>query len=170
MICGLDLSLRSTGVALISEQEPMTWTITSKPPQTVIEVAQLIVKQVLSIAQRDKEVTFFIEDYSFGKFGTSSSVTALIELTGIITYELHKNNLTYFKIPPTILKKYLTGKGNAKKEQMLVFALEKYGIHFNSSDECDAFALADLGLAFLTGKNLKGKNLDKKILDFMQKL
>lgn len=170
VIVGLDISLRSTGVALFTEGEHITWAVTSKPPQTVFDVAQSIQKHLLPIIQRDKQAVIFIEDYAFGSFGTSSSVTALIELTGVIVFWLRTLGIRYYKIPPTIVKKHLCGKGNVKKEQMLLHAYKEYGISFANSDECDAFVLADIGYAFLNGKNINDKSLDKKVLDFLAKL
>lgn len=55
-----------------------------------------------------------IEGYSYGSF--SSSVIQLAENGGILRYRLIGFN--YKDIPPTVVKKNATGKGNAKKDQM----------------------------------------------------
>jgi Holliday junction resolvasome RuvABC endonuclease subunit len=56
-----------------------------------------------------------IEDYSFGSKGR---VFNLAENCGILKYMLYKNGYRFFTVPPTVVKKFATGKGNATKEKM----------------------------------------------------
>jgi Holliday junction resolvasome RuvABC endonuclease subunit len=72
---------------------------------------------VLSILSgfNKENVTILIEDYSFGSKG---KVFNLAENCGLLKYMLYKNEYKFFGIAPTVVKKYATGKGNAKKEQM----------------------------------------------------
>lgn len=72
---------------------------------------------VLSILSgfNKENVTILIEDYSFGSKG---KVFNLAENCGLLKYMLYKNEYRFFGIAPTVVKKYATGKGNAKKEQM----------------------------------------------------
>lgn len=62
-----------------------------------------------------REVTILIEDYSFGSKGR---VFNLAENCGILKYMLYKAGYNFFTVPPTVIKKYATGKGNATKEKM----------------------------------------------------
>lgn len=62
-----------------------------------------------------REVTILIEDYSFGSKGR---VFNLAENCGILKYMLYKAGYKFFTVPPTVVKKYATGKGNATKEKM----------------------------------------------------
>lgn len=57
-----------------------------------------------------------VEDYSMGSKG---KVFHIAENTGILKYLLWKYNVPFITVPPTQIKKFATGKGNAKKEQML---------------------------------------------------
>ena len=52
-------------------------------------------------------------------------------------------------MPPTILKKFITGKGNAKKEDIKLALYKKYQKEFKNSDEADAYALTMFGLKYL---------------------
>ena len=58
----------------------------------------------------------FLEGYAFGAKG---NVFNIAENTGILKYKLQQLGNQYMVIPPTEVKKYATGKGNAKKEMML---------------------------------------------------
>ena len=62
-----------------------------------------------------EEITILIEDYSFGSKGR---VFNLAENCGILKYMLYKRGYKFFTVPPTVVKKFATGKGNATKEKM----------------------------------------------------
>lgn len=47
-------------------------------------------------------------------------------------------------IPPMTLKKYAAGKGNAKKQEMLMQIYKRWGIEFNDDNAADSYALARL--------------------------
>lgn len=56
-----------------------------------------------------------IEDYSFGSKGR---VFNLAENCGLMKYMLYKDNWRFHTFPPSVIKKYATGKGNADKQKM----------------------------------------------------
>ena len=49
----------------------------------------------------------------------------------------------YVGVPVATLKKHATGKGNAKKPQMIQAAKDASGLNLSSSDEADAYWVAD---------------------------
>lgn len=57
----------------------------------------------------------YIEDYAMGAKG---KVFGIGENTGILKHVLWNNNIPYKTIPPTVIKKFATTKGNANKNQM----------------------------------------------------
>ena len=59
----------------------------------------------------------FIEGYAFATSGTSH-VRSIAENTGLLKHKLHKIKVPTKSVPPTVIKKYATGKGNANKELM----------------------------------------------------
>lgn len=66
----------------------------------------------------------FIEDYSYGSTGR---VFHIAENTGILKYHLFKYHFQIETIPPTVIKKIATGKGNANKEAMQTSFIEETG-------------------------------------------
>jgi Holliday junction resolvasome RuvABC endonuclease subunit len=48
------------------------------------------------------------------------------------------------QIPPMTLKKYATGKGTAKKQEMLLQMYKRWGVEFNDDNAADSYALARL--------------------------
>lgn len=63
-------------------------------------------------------------------------------LNSVIPFEDHLR--TPLQIPPMTLKKYAAGKGNAKKQEMLMQIYKRWGIEFNDDNAADSYALARL--------------------------
>ena len=59
----------------------------------------------------------FIEGYAFATSG-KSYVRSVAENSGLLKHKMYKANQTFTSIPPTVIKKYATGKGNANKDLM----------------------------------------------------
>lgn len=57
----------------------------------------------------------YLEDYAFAATGR---VFNIAENTGILKHKLKVNKFKFETIPPTVIKKEATGKGNANKELM----------------------------------------------------
>ena len=55
------------------------------------------------------------------------------------------------QIPPMTLKKYAAGKGNAKKQEMLMQIFKRWGIEFNDDNAADSYALARLASGNILG-------------------
>jgi Holliday junction resolvasome RuvABC endonuclease subunit len=56
------------------------------------------------------------------------------------------------QIPPMTLKKYAAGKGNAKKQEMLMQIYKRWGIEFNDDNAADSYALARLASGNFLGE------------------
>ena len=67
------------------------------------------------------------------------------------------------QIPPMTLKKYATGKGTAKKQEMLLQIYKRWGVEFNDDNAADAYALGRLA----TGSAIDAveKDVQTKIKD-----
>lgn len=74
---------------------------------------------------KNEEHYILIEDYSFGSKGR---VFNLAENCGLMKYLLYKNGYKFFTVPPTVVKKYATGKGNADKQKMYDAFYELTGV------------------------------------------
>lgn len=73
-----------------------------------------------------------VEDYAFAAKG---KVFNIAENTGLLKHQLWRFQKSFQTIPPTVIKKFATGKGNSNKEAMYEAFLKETG--------CDLLALFD---------------------------
>ena len=59
----------------------------------------------------------FIEGYAFATSG-KSYVRSVAENSGLLKHKMYKEKQAFTSIPPSVIKKYATGKGNANKDLM----------------------------------------------------
>lgn len=154
--CGLDLSLTATGLVVVNgDCEVVSQElITSKEKEIgrVVEIAELVMRTLRSLSVKP---AVFMEGYSFG-IGRMGQTFSLGELGGVVKAYLHNNGFVWSSIPPTSLKKFITGKGGAKKEQMLLQTYKRYGVEFSDNNLCDAF-----GLSVMCFKHFRRNNIGK---------
>lgn len=87
-----------------------------------------------------------IEGYSFGgKFNNSLQY----ELGSCIRMKLYQDEVMFVEVPPTSLKKFVTGKGNAKKDLMLLAVYKRWDFDTEDDNEADAYGLAQFGRAIV---------------------
>lgn len=89
-----------------------------------------------------------IEGYAFaGKFINYVQY----ELGSVIRMALWERGYSFVEVPPTSLKKFVTGKGNAKKDLMLLNVYKRWEFDTDDDNEADAYGLAQFGRA-MTGE------------------
>ena len=71
----------------------------------------------------------YLEDYAFAATGRVFNIG---ENTGILKQQLRSNGFRYTTIPPTVIKKEATGKGNANKELMYETFLAETNVDLQS--------------------------------------
>lgn len=165
-ILGLDLSLTSTGYCVL-EDGKIKEIGTIKPKTRGMERIECIDIGIDDICAENHVIDLVvIEGYSFGSKNTHAHSTG--ELGGIVKYNYWKGNYKTIIVPPTCLKKFVTGKGNAPKDVMMMKTLAKYGIEFNNNNECDAYCLAKMGQAYLEGTEIKYEQESLKKMEVLK--
>jgi len=112
---------------------------------------------IFDIYNRYQPEHVFIEDYSFASTGR---VFNIAENCGILKFNLWKNGITYSTIPPTVVKKTATGKGNSNKYAMELAFKEQTGFNIRThlqlsesvsnpvSDIIDSYYVTKAGLTY----------------------
>jgi Holliday junction resolvasome RuvABC endonuclease subunit len=76
--------------------------------------------------------------------GIDSFVT-VVECSTLVRMALYERGLPWYEVPPTVLKKWTTGKGNSDKVVVGQHIEKRWGFRNENSDIMDAYALARLG-------------------------
>lgn len=68
-----------------------------------------------------------------------------------IRMELYARGIKYLEVAPAALKKYASGKGNTKKDELAVHIFKQWGFEHPSDNVRDAFVLAQIARAVRMG-------------------
>jgi len=146
-VMGLDASLTSSGIAIVSAADAEL-----KHHQVITvnkrDMARLkaIREEVNELIHRHSVKLVSLEGYAFARANQAHQIG---ELGGTLKLFFFDNDIPFIIITPGQVKKYATGKGNAKKPEMAVGVYKKWGVEFPTDDETDAFVLAKIGEALV---------------------
>lgn len=155
---GIDQSLTGFALTVLSVDEPskhITWVY--KSPYFGIERLVDIRTWLLdSMNYIEYELDMDIVDIAMeGTVLASHSALVLGELSATVRlaiYDRFDGDLRFpLKVPPMTLKKYAAGKGNAKKQEMLMQIYKRWGIEFSDDNAADSYALARLVAGSIDG-------------------
>ena len=141
-ILGIDPSTKSGVVVVSGNGDLIDSKIITFPDARGFKRLQLIAKSFHSIVTHHNPSLIVIEGYAYGNAHT---LVTLVEIGTIIRHTLFSHGLSWYDVPPSKLKKFTTGKGNAKKDEMAVHVKDRWGFTSKSNDVVDAYALAQLG-------------------------
>lgn len=142
---GLDLSLTSTGVAMIHGDAITVRRVKSTATQgdTSDTAARLdrIVAEILGSIPLAEHTHVAIEGPSYGSVGVGQHVRG--GLWWLVRTHLARAGVDTLIAAPTTVKKYATGKGNASKDAVLAAVIKRYPqVDVTGNDEADALVLA----------------------------
>lgn len=140
---GIDQSLTGFAIAIINCDNPEDY---------YVEVFKSKYSGVQRLVDIGNWMTETIDTFVHGKIhdvameGTvlaSHSALVLGELSALVKLELYKRwDILPLQVPPMTLKKYATGKGNSKKQEMLMQIYKRWGVEFNDDNAADAYSLS----------------------------
>jgi crossover junction endodeoxyribonuclease RuvC len=147
---GIDPSSK-TGLAIIDKQGNIinTQDVTTKEkedPQRFSDIAEKIIDEL------QPNDLIAIEGFSYGSKG--KGVSFQYGLGWIIRHLLLERGYEYTEVPPTSVKKFATGKGNTKKDEMVLPIYKKWGFEHTSDNVRDAFVLAQMVKGIYDSSNL----------------
>lgn len=134
----LDLSLTGTGFCCDGHTE--CWRSKLRGHERL----QFILKKLSDAIDKHGVTIIYIEGFSFGSKG--QSVVDLGGLGWLVRHYLWARGITYVNVPPGVLKKYCTGKGNANKNDMIAEAIRRFQFMGSDDNEADAWVLWHLAM------------------------
>lgn len=149
---GIDPSISATGIVVLQESKfnypelKLETEFACPKAASGLERVQLIATHVMELIHQIRPDVIVIEGYSLHT-GHASSIVPLVELGGVLRFMMMLDELKWLDPRATSLKKFVTGKGSAKKDQMMMWVLKRWGHTSISNNTADAYGLACMGLA-----------------------
>jgi crossover junction endodeoxyribonuclease RuvC len=146
-VIGVDLSLASTGVAVVTPGCVTTHTVTSKPTGDALvdRCVRLhgITAQLMDYV-RPGPALVVIEGPAYSR--TQGHQHERSGLWFIVVTACIRSGAHVVEISPTKRMKYATGKGQIAKDKVLAAVLRRYaGVDVDGNDQADALVLAAMG-------------------------
>lgn len=152
---GIDPSLRSSGFAVLQENQVLCTCILNAPKKK--GTARLATIRDLFLEHLPPSVAgACIEGPSYGSVNRADD---LGQLRGMFLLALFDAKIPTTIIPPTVLKKFAS-RGDASKSRMVLSAEEEFGITVTSDDTADALWLARLAQALTEDTHLTRRQLE----------
>lgn len=142
-VMGIDPSLNSTGLALV---DGTLTTLKQKPVDGDYRLVKIRCSIIGAIGGSNRPDLVVCEDLPRNAMG--AGITGQVQ--GVIREVLQGYKVPYLLVSAATLKKFATGKGNAKKPDMRAAWLEYSGDDNPRDDEVDAAWLRELGIYLTT--------------------
>jgi len=142
---GIDLSLTATGLASFQDGVWDTATVRTKADDgsetAYIERVRGIAAKIIAWSDPHDGDVWAIEGPSFGAKG--AAVDRMFGAFHLVMAALIDHHGEPIIVPPTSIKKYATGKGNAGKDEVMLAVSRRYpDAPIHNNDESDAVTIA----------------------------
>ena len=140
---GIDQSLQNTGVVVLDSKGKFVESHTWKPKKLRgSDRLEYFYRKVegLVLAMHLTPTLYAMEGYSYSPY----KMADLGELGGVmkLAFQLSATDLVIY--PPTVVKKFVCGKGNAKKELVMKEVYKRWGFESSDNNLTDAYGIARL--------------------------
>ena len=152
IVLGLDLSLRASGVIKLENDKIINQRLIKSKPTGKLPIDEL--KRLIAIRDEvnvENISLAIIEGIAFG-IRKTTSLSQLSALNYMVREKCYFNKIPFIIVAPTTLKKFITGKGNIKKDVILLEIFKRYDVEFYDDNLGDAYGLAKIGELLLDEK------------------
>jgi Holliday junction resolvasome RuvABC endonuclease subunit len=172
MYLGIDQSLRSSGVAVVTEKQLVQYMGRIVPEKlTGVKRLAAVREAIRDVLAAEPLIKFAaLEGYAYDV--GAGRVFELGEIGAVVKLTLHDAGVPFIIVPPASLKQFVSSSGSATKELMRQAVLKKWGVDVAQDDECDAFGLAQVARSFHLNKGTTRAELEvlKKLRDTDKKI
>jgi len=137
-VMGIDPSLTSTGIAVISGGSLYVQNITTKAKG--MGRLAFLRDTIMDRVEITKPDIIMLEGYSFASRGRGTF--SLGELGGVLRLALYEADQPVHVLSPNSLKLFVTGKGNANKTAVSLALMKRWKVELDQEDQADATGLA----------------------------
>ena len=142
---GIDGSATATGLVVLEAGTKPTLRHEEvvKVGSTGLERCSDIAERLLLVLDRFAPGRVVIEGYGYAN---THSLVTLVEVGTVLRYFLRQKGYRYLEPSANSLKKFVLGKGQGKKDQMLLQVFKRWGHEAKDDNTADAYGLACIGL------------------------
>lgn len=142
-VVGLDLSIAASGICGIDGE---CITVGGKPADGDHRIAWIVEAVVDEAVIPDRIDLVAVEGLAVHGRGHGM---AAAQVMGAVKVALLNLCVPYVEVPPSTLKKYATGKGNANKTEMALALYKRTGLELDDDNQVDAYFLRAAGMQAL---------------------
>lgn len=154
-VLGIDPSTR-TGLAFL-DNGTASFSVLNFPDARGLVRLQSIARGIDSYLEAHPSIDVaVVEGYAFANAHT---LVILVEIGVLFRLALYNLGVPCYIVPPTLLKKWVSGNGRAKKPEMAGAVQKKWGFEAPSNDVVDAYGLARMAEYLSHGHKIPGAEL-----------
>ena len=144
-VAGIDQSVRHTGVCVLDADGNIADLRLIEPSKTLEGSKHLVfIRDSLNeLLKKYALKVVVMEGYSYNSLNKKF---LLGEVGATIKLCVYDTNATLYDAAPTQLKKFVTGRGDASKEDVMTHLASQYGVHITDDNLADAYGLARIAL------------------------
>lgn len=144
MIIGVDPSWACTAVrtdngSVQCQTKPQNY---PNDQERLLHISRFFSEQLEPFAGHEQKLAY-VEGYAMA--ARNSRQQMIGELGGQLRLILYKAGWTIYLVPPTTIKQFACGKGNGKKNAMMMEVYKRWGYSPSDDNDADAYALWQLG-------------------------
>jgi Holliday junction resolvasome RuvABC endonuclease subunit len=148
MYLGVDQSLQSTGVAVLGVDGALRHLDTVRPGKLRDAARLTYIRDVVaSLVREYRPVLAALEGYSYESV---NKAFALGEVGGVLRACFYDNEVPLVVVPPSSLKLFVAGNGQASKTQVQDSIRRKWHLSIKQNDMSDAYGLAQVARVVVT--------------------
>ncbi len=146
-VIGLDIASNTGAVVRSITSDYMDWRAFSVDKNdNSLKRATWLGAEIADYAHKQEANLAVIEGYSMA---SRIGHTYLVTLGTMVRYFLQERGIDFIEVPPSTLKKFVTGKGNSQKDQMRLAVYKTWQFENDELDVIDAFGLAQFGVELM---------------------
>ena len=143
-VLGIDPSTK-TGAVVLNQLGEVLYAEEWAPPANLCieERADQQADQLLDVMAEFSPGLILMEDH-IRHWVNPNIAIKLISVSAILRYMLWARGDDFFLCAPSQLKKFISGKGNIKKDEVRLEVFKKYGYEHKSDNVVDAYVIAQM--------------------------
>lgn len=156
---GIDQSVNHTGICILNKQREVVFLDLVEPSKSLREEKRLgFIRDNITKALENFEVTTLVmEGYSYNSANKKFLLGEVGSIVKLLAYDMDAD---LFSAAPKQLKKFVSGRGSASKQQMINCIDKQWGLKVTNDNLADAFGLACIAHEITWPQSTKRHQLD----------